>query len=61
MYAEYQDVVDYVAISDADRYPGLRDAATIHHGIPIDDFPFNPAGSGDLLFFGRIDRRQGRC
>ena len=59
MYAEYQDVVHYVAISDADRHPDLRYAATIHHGIPIDDFPFHPAGSDDLLFFGRIHPDKG--
>lgn len=59
MYAEYQDVVHYVAISDADRCPDLRYAATIHHGIPIDDFPFHPAGSDDLLFFGRIHPDKG--
>lgn len=59
MYAEYQDVVHYVAISDADRHPDLRYAATIHHGIPIDDFPFNAAGSDDLLYFGRIHPDKG--
>lgn len=59
MYQEYQDVVHYVAISDADRHPKLRYAATIHHGIPIDDFPFNPNGSDDLLFFGRIHPDKG--
>lgn len=59
MYAEYQDVVHYVAISDADRCPDLRYAATIHHGIPIDDFPFHPDGSDDLLFFGRIHPDKG--
>lgn len=59
MYAEYQDVVHYVAISDADRHPDLRYAATIHHGIPIDDFPLNPTGSDDLLFFGRIHHDKG--
>ena len=59
MYAEYQDVVHYVAITDADRHSDLRYAATIHHGIPIDDFPFNPAGSDDLLFFGRIHPDKG--
>ena len=59
MYVEYQDVVHYVAISDADRCPQLRYAATIHHGIPLDDFPFNPAGSDDLLFFGRIHPDKG--
>ena len=59
MYAEYQDLVHYVAISDADRHPELRYSATIHHGIPIDDFPLNPAGSNDLLFFGRIHPDKG--
>jgi len=59
MYSEYQDIVHYVAISDADRHPDLRYAATIHHGIPIEDFPFNPEGSEDLLFFGRIHPDKG--
>ncbi len=59
MYQEFQDVVHYVAISDADRHPGLRYTATIHHGIPVADFPFNPNGSEDLLFFGRIHPDKG--
>jgi hypothetical protein len=29
-----EDRVHYVAISEADRHPDLRYAATIHHGIP---------------------------
>lgn len=59
MYQEFQDVVHYVAISEADRHPDLKYAATIHHGIPIGDFPFNPAVSEDLLFFGRIHPDKG--
>ena len=59
MYAPFQDRVQYVAISAADRHPGLCYAATIHHGIPIDDFAFNPVGSDDLLFFGRIHPDKG--
>ena len=59
MYAPYQDRVHYVAISDADRHPALRYAATIHHGVPLDDFAFDPAGGGDLLFFGRIHPDKG--
>ncbi|TWU46955.1 glycosyltransferase family 4 protein [Rubripirellula reticaptiva] len=59
MYTEFQDVVHYVAISDADRHPDLRYAATIHHGIPIEEFPFHPKGSDDLLFFGRIHPDKG--
>ncbi len=59
MYAPYQDRVHYVAISDADRNPALRYAATIHHGIPLDTFPFDAHGSDDLLFFGRMHPDKG--
>jgi glycosyltransferase involved in cell wall biosynthesis len=59
MYAPFQDLVHYVAISEADRHPDLRYAATIHHGIPIHDFLFNPVGSDNLLFFGRIHPDKG--
>ncbi|WP_420607929.1 glycosyltransferase family 4 protein [Novosphingopyxis sp.] len=59
MYAPFQDSVHYVAISEADRHPGLRYAATIHHGIPVDDFRFHSRGSDDLLFFGRIHPDKG--
>ena len=59
VFKRYDDVVNYVAISDADRHPTLKYAATIHHGIPIGDFPFDAAGSEDLLFFGRIHPDKG--
>ena len=58
-YKEYENRVHYVAISEADRHPDLRYAATIHHGIPLEDFPFDPHGSEDLLFFGRIHPDKG--
>ncbi|MDQ2891978.1 MAG: glycosyltransferase family 4 protein [Pseudomonadota bacterium] len=59
MYQPYENRVHYVAISDADRAAGLRYAATIHHGIVLDDFPFDSEGSDDLLFFGRIHPDKG--
>jgi glycosyltransferase involved in cell wall biosynthesis len=59
MYRPYQDRVHYVAISDADRSPHLTYAATIHHGIVLDDFPFDARGSDDLLFFGRMHPDKG--
>lgn len=59
MYAPFQHRVHYVAISNADRHPALRYAATIHHGIPLDDFVFDPHGSDDLLFFGRLHPDKG--
>lgn len=59
MYKPFENQVHFVAISEADRHPDLRYAATIHHGIPIDDFPFDPIGGEDLLFFGRIHPDKG--
>ncbi|AXJ95619.1 MULTISPECIES: glycosyltransferase family 4 protein [unclassified Sphingomonas] len=59
MYKPYEHRVHYVAISDADRSPQLHYAATIHHGIVLDDFPFDPRGSDTLLFFGRMHPDKG--
>ena len=59
VFQRYNDRSAYVAISDADRHPTLKYAATIHHGIPIDEFPFDPVGSDDLLFFGRFHPDKG--
>ncbi len=59
VFKAYQDHVHYVAISTADRHPDLRYAATIHHGIRLEDFPFDAAGGEDLLFFGRIHPDKG--
>jgi glycosyltransferase involved in cell wall biosynthesis len=59
VFQRYQDRVSYVAISDADRHADLRYAATIHHGVVLDELPFDPEGSEDLLFFGRIHPDKG--
>lgn len=59
MFKPYENRVHYVAISDADRHPALRYAATIHHGIDIGQFPFCAAGGENLLFFGRIHPDKG--
>jgi glycosyltransferase involved in cell wall biosynthesis len=58
-YRAYNDWVHYVSISDSDRDPSLRYAATIHHGIPLEAFPFNSRGGEDLLFYGRIHPDKG--
>jgi glycosyltransferase involved in cell wall biosynthesis len=58
-FERYNDGQHYVSISDANRAPSLTYAATIHHGIPVHDFPFDPEGSEDLLFFGRIHPDKG--
>jgi glycosyltransferase involved in cell wall biosynthesis len=58
-FKAYEDRVHYVAISDADRHADLRYAAMIHHGIRLEDFPYDPQGGEDLLFFGRIHPDKG--
>ena len=59
IFQRYNDRTAYVAISEADRHPSLDYAATIHHGIQVDEFPFDPVGSDDLLFFGRFHPDKG--
>jgi glycosyltransferase involved in cell wall biosynthesis len=59
VYERYADRVRFVAISDADRSPALPYAATIHHGIPFDDYPLGRGDGGYLLFFGRIHHDKG--
>ena len=58
VFQRYNDRSAYVAISDADRDPSLRYAETIHHGIPLDEFPFDEAGSERLV--RRSTTRPGR-
>ena len=50
--------VPFVSISDAQRAP-LRDIpmswiATVHHGLPLDLFPFSPHPGRYLAFVGRV-------
>ena len=59
VFERYADRVHFVSISDADRSPALRYAATIHHGIPFADHPLGRGGGGYLLFFGRIHPDKG--
>jgi glycosyltransferase involved in cell wall biosynthesis len=59
VYAKYNEGASYVAISDADRHPSLNYAATIHHGIDMGGFAFNPAAGSYLAFFGRIHPDKG--
>jgi glycosyltransferase involved in cell wall biosynthesis len=59
VYARYNRVASYVAISDADRHRDLDYVATIHHGIDLDSFAFQPAPGSYLAFFGRIHPDKG--
>jgi glycosyltransferase involved in cell wall biosynthesis len=59
VYARYNGVSSYVAISDADRHPALDYVATIHHGIKLEDFDYQPGPGSYLAFFGRIHPDKG--
>ena len=59
VYKKYNGSVTYVSISDADRSPDLDYIKTIHHGLDIKQFDFQPNPDDYLLFFGRIHRDKG--
>ncbi|MEJ7582850.1 MAG: glycosyltransferase family 4 protein [Acidimicrobiales bacterium] len=60
VYRRYDEHTAYVAISDADRHPDLHYAATVHHGIPVEDTPSGPGSDdGTLVFLGRIHPHKG--
>jgi len=58
-YRRYNGKVYYVSISEADRDPELDYLATIHHGIPVEQYEFHPRPGQYLLFFGRIHPEKG--
>jgi glycosyltransferase involved in cell wall biosynthesis len=59
VYAKYNEGTFYVAISNADKHPSLDYLATIHHGIDIGAFRFNPSPNSYVAFFGRIHPDKG--
>jgi glycosyltransferase involved in cell wall biosynthesis len=59
VYSKYNRSTFFVAISEADRHPALNYLATIHHGIDIGAFAFNPSPGSYLAFFGRIHPDKG--
>lgn len=59
VYARYDATTHFVAISDANRHPDLRYAATVHHGIDTDSFALHPDPGRHLLYFGRIHPDKG--
>lgn len=58
-YRAYDDIAHYVSISDSDRHPDLRYAATIHHGLDLADFHYVAEPGSYLLFLGRIHPDKG--
>jgi glycosyltransferase involved in cell wall biosynthesis len=60
LYREMLDV-PLISISDAQRRPvaWANWVATVHHGIPLDEFTFNPRPGRYLAFLGRISPEKG--
>ncbi len=59
VFRAYNDIGHYVSISEADRHPSLDYAATVYHGIPLEEFTFRGEPRDYLLFFGRIHPEKG--
>ncbi len=59
VYRKYNRRSYYVSISDADRAPDLDYAATIYHGIEMDQFRLREKPGRYLLYFGRIHHDKG--
>jgi glycosyltransferase involved in cell wall biosynthesis len=59
VYKKYNGRAYYVAISEADKNPEIGYIATIHHGIDLERFTFQPKPGDYLLFFGRIHHEKG--
>jgi glycosyltransferase involved in cell wall biosynthesis len=59
VFEKYNGHVYYVSISNADRHPKLDYAATVYHGIPMEEFTLHAEPDDYLLFFGRIHHEKG--
>jgi len=59
VYRKYNGRAYYVAISEADKSSELKYASTIHHGIPVENYPYRETPEEYLLFFGRIHHDKG--
>lgn len=59
VYKKYNSTSHFVSISNSDRNPELKYAATVYNGINIDEFIFSREPDDYLLFFGRIHPEKG--
>jgi glycosyltransferase involved in cell wall biosynthesis len=59
VYKKYNNSTHYVAISEADKSAELDYIATIHHGIDLNQFAYQPETGDYLLFLGRIHPDKG--
>jgi glycosyltransferase involved in cell wall biosynthesis len=57
LFAQFHELA-FVSISDAQRAPldglGINWAATVYHGLPLEEYPFGPDGGDELVYLARI-------
>jgi len=59
VYKRYNDINNYVSISNSDRSPELKYIATVYNGVNENEFTFREKHGEYLLFFGRIHHEKG--
>jgi glycosyltransferase involved in cell wall biosynthesis len=59
VYQKYNDLSNYVSISNANRHSSLNYLATVYNGLETEGFDFNAQPEDYLLFFGRIHPDKG--
>jgi glycosyltransferase involved in cell wall biosynthesis len=59
IYKRYNEINNYVSISNSDRSPELKYIATVYNGINEKEFTFKDKAGDYLLFFGRIHHEKG--
>ena len=59
VYQKYNDLGNYVSISNANRHPSLNYLATVYNGLETKNFDFNDHPEDYLVFFGRIHPDKG--
>lgn len=59
VYKKYNNSTHYVAISEADKSAELDYIATVHHGLDLNQFAYQPKAEDYLLFLGRIHPDKG--
>lgn len=59
VYKKYNDINNYVSISNSDRSQELEYIATVYNGINEKEFTFREKHGDYLLFFGRIHHEKG--
>ena|SRR5438874_2015524 len=57
VFAQFREL-PFVSISNAQRAPldglGINWAATVYHGLPLDEYPFGPDGGEGLVYLARM-------